>query len=152
MVYCLSHIAHAHCLLLVAQCLCLLPSAYCLWKCFCACYCKVSLYKNGKIPTTREKHHPLNGFSFIKQIIPPKNDLSQADAKIMLPPSSYIWRANCKGAWLVRCLPHKSHAEPWHKHDDCSYTALLAAVRFAWGQWLSDRGLPNDHCPIAGVF
>ena len=117
----------------------------------CLCYCKVSLYKNGKIPTVTSKGHPLFGYSFVKQVLP-KNDLSQTEAKCMLPPGTYVWRANGKGAWLVRCLPNKSHSEPWHRHDDCSYSALIAAVRFVWRQWLSDRALPEEHCPIRGIF
>ncbi|CAK0866508.1 unnamed protein product, partial [Prorocentrum cordatum] len=80
------------------------------------------------------------------------DDLPQAQAKLLLPPGATVWRGNQVGSWQVHVKPHPRHSERWAKHGNNSYNAMLAAVRFAWSQWLGDHMLDSKDCPIDGVF
>eukprot|EP00959_Pyramimonas_sp_CCMP1952_P342711 7179713-Pyramimonas_sp.AAC.1 len=80
------------------------------------------------------------------------DDLPQAQAKLLLPPGATVWRGNQVGSWQVHVKPHPRHSERWAKHGNNSYNAMLAAVRFAWSQWLGDHMLDSKDCPIDGSW
>ena len=79
-------------------------------------------------------------------------DVPQSEAKKLLPPGASIWRANFHGAWQVRLPPHRGHNEAWSKYDNNPRQAMLACVKFVWGQWLTDNCLTERDCPIVGLF
>ena len=112
----------------------------------------VSKYTGGKIPAIKSVNHPLHGYRFVETGPEAQNDLSQKEAKRYMPPDSYLWRANKKGCWCARVLPHRSRSESWSKHDGDSTAAMLCVARNSWETWLADRGLPTSHCPIKGIF
>ena len=108
--------------------------------------------RGGTIPNVGGKKHPLKPYKFPKALPTGLNDLDQKEAKTYLPPDSFIWRGNIKGAWFCTVGAHKDHAEPWSKHGMDSSVAMWACIRFAWLQWLDDHSLPKEHCPIAGLL
>lgn len=111
-----------------------------------------TFFTGGKTPAPSSHKHPLHGYKFVKSVPVARNDLTQAEAKQFLPPDTYLWRANTKGCWMARVLPHGSHSETWSKHGGDSAAALWAIIRFVWAQWLDDKCLPHNQCPIQGVF
>ena len=113
---------------------------------------KVDTSYNGKVPSMRNKAHPLYGMAFYKEVPEPSHDIVQKTASLYMPPGCYIWRANTRGAWYVHVRPHNAHAETWANHQHDSFKAMIAACRFAWSQWLEDHGLDESHCPIKGIF
>mmetsp|Transcript_138977 Transcript_138977/g.245591 ORF Transcript_138977/g.245591 Transcript_138977/m.245591 type:complete len:743 (-) Transcript_138977:35-2263(-) len=107
------------------------------------------LGKPGKIT---DPTHPLHGFAFVAAA-PPGLDVSQAEARILLPPPPcWIWRANTRGAWCVRLGQHRVFSVPWARHSGDAKAACMAALRQAWRLWLNDNMLEESACPIAGIF
>jgi len=107
------------------------------------------------MPKQGAKGHPLCHFKYPAKLTVPakgKNDLEQKEAKLMLPPTAHIWRANARGAWAVHLRPHRRHTEPWADWGWDSYLACRAAVRWVWAQWLDDQLLPRAHCPIKDLW
>ena len=80
------------------------------------------------------------------------NDLPQSEAKVLMPPGGYIWRANFGGSWQCHVPPHARHTESWAQHGNDSRKSMLACIRFAWSQFLEDEHLETSDCPIAGLF
>ena len=111
---------------------------------------KVDTSYRGKAPTAKSKIHRLHGLAFTKSAPVASRELTQAEAKLYCPPGCLIWRANVRGAWLTHLHSHKEHAEPWANHGFDSTKAMMACVRFAWLQWLDDRGLDTSHYPHRG--
>ena len=120
--------------------------------------------KTWKENTLGKKHIKKIGQAAIKELSKKKypakipqwktssDDLPQSEAKLLMPPGSSIWRANYVGSWQVHVPPHPRHSEAWAKHQQSSHKAMIAAVTFAWQQWLDDKDLSKERCPIAGLF
>ena len=82
-----------------------------------------------------------------------ENDVSQAVAKTLLPPTHTVWRANYRGQWAFHPRPHRRFQEAWVEHGGDSYKALVAGVRRCWKTWLADqRNLTDADCPIEGLM
>ena len=115
-------------------------------------YCKAKLSGWKAVPKPNTKNHPLYKSKFPGELPKATNDITQALAKTYLPPTASIWRDNARGGWHVHVQNHKRHSECWKSHGGDSHETLKCVLRHAWGQYLSDHGLPESHCPIAGLF
>ena len=92
------------------------------WKSF---YKAVSQYKADKrgVPEVFSKSHPSHGRKYkALPAGPPSDDLHQVAAKVRMPPGTFLWRDNTRGAWLVQLRPMKPN------HGGSSYQALFAAL------------------------
>ena len=81
----------------------------------------------------------------------PAGHISQAEAKKMMPPDSYLWRARTCNTWMGRyaSLPTKSCKDSaWggERH------ALLECIRHTWSVYLDCNGFAETECPINGLF
>ena len=62
-------------------------------------------------------------------------------APAMDAPTGVIWRANTRGAWIVRNPPRGSHGERWARHGGDSFAACLAALTWVWWEfWEESAG------------
>ena len=105
-------------------------------------------------PKAVAKTNPANPLyaMYAKKLAVGKNDLSHADAKLMIPPTTSIWRANFIGAWMGHPYPHPRIQELWADHNNDSSQALKALVRRLWESYLHDKKLPLAACPIKDLF
>ena len=104
------------------------------------------------MPKTSGENHPLRGHKLPDSLPSARNELPQSEAKRFLPPNSYLWRLNTRGAWGVTVGMHHDHVETWARHGNDSAKAMWACVRFAWKLWLEDEALPEEHSPFKGLL
>ena len=81
----------------------------------------------------------------IRRKVPP-SEISHADAKLLAPPSSYVWRRHTTGHWCGKLPPHGEISRSWTKHGERE--AVLGLIRELWTQ----HGMIGDACPIEGLF
>ncbi len=81
----------------------------------------------------------------IRRKVPP-SEISHAEAKVLAPPSSYVWRRHTTGHWCGKLAPHKEVCRSWAKHGERA--AVLEVLRELWTQ----RGMSGDACPVEGLF
>ena len=81
----------------------------------------------------------------------PDGDISQPQAKQLLPPRTHIWRDRIRGGWHGHREGFARVPAPWSQHGG-ERGALLACLRGLWAQHLEAEGLEESTCPIAGLF
>ena len=92
-----------------------------------------------------------------KQQVPAKvvipHHCAQADAKLLVPPNTSIWRSLVRSKWSGHCKDHKRVTEPFLRHNGSSQDALKACLRALWIQHSLKEGivLPAG-CPVEGLF
>lgn len=74
----------------------------------------------------------------------------QRDVKHLIPEGCFIWRCNVAHAWAGHCIGHPRTSAVWSTigHRE----ALRRVVAHLWSDWLSDRGLSESACLVAGIF
>ena len=106
---------------------------------------------HGKHPrgysSSRYRASPLHG---IEHKAPPAGAWTQADAKGLMPPNSFIWHA-AASSWQGHVPGHRRLAKSWAVAGGHT-EAMRYIVTEAWRQWLGDKDLPLSSCPIAGLF
>ena len=120
----------------------------------CFLYLKAERLYKGKAPQLTDKWHPLYNIKLPKAL-PSQlthKDLTQPEAKVFMPPGSYLWRSVKHGSWEAHCPPHRRFSEPWARYAGSSYEAMHVCIRRAWILYLADFGLFESHCPIEGIF
>lgn len=101
----------------------------------------------------KSKDHPLHGLKFPGKPPSATDDISQAEARVWLPPNTYLWRNNNEGKWLFNQPSIKRRGRAaWSAHGGSSLKALRACLREAWENYLEVFRLPNSHCPIGGLL
>ncbi len=83
--------------------------------------------------------------AMIRRRLPP-SEISHDEAKMLAPPTSYVWRRHTTGHWCGKLPPHKEVSRSWTKYGEKE--AVLAVLRELWIQ----RGMGGDACPIEGLF
>ena len=129
------------------------PQGFYICICFPFSKLKVKHLHGGTVPTIDSNAHPLYRLRF-PRILQPKGEkpITQAEAKLYLPPNSYIWRSPKHATWEAHVPPHRRFTETWLKHNNDAYDAMHACLRHAWDMYFQDNGIPNTHCPIEGIF
>lgn len=80
----------------------------------------------------------------------PEGGISQAEAKRLIPPTSYIWGGASSGSWQGHLRPHARVSYSWMaygRREGCLMTA-----RALWRQWCDDMDTPLSSCPTRGLF
>ena len=81
----------------------------------------------------------------------PPGALTQAEAKAMAPPSSFIWRGLLgQGSWQGHLKPHSRVSASWHKYGHRG--ACLHVLASLWTDFLSDHNMGPESCPIPGLL
>ena len=79
--------------------------------------------------------------------------VTQAEAKQLLPPKSYIWIADYKNEWHGHSEPYKRMFAKWEGDSmEDEVAACHEVIRKLWRQYLESTGKTLDQCPVAGVF
>ena len=80
----------------------------------------------------------------------PTNAVSQQEAAAFLPPGASIWKSWRGESWSAHLPPSPRDSEPWaiHGRDGAGFT-LTARL---WRQWLADRDMPDEDCPVADLL
>jgi hypothetical protein len=78
------------------------------------------------------------------------SDVSQEDAKRLIPPGSSIWRGLYKRLWCGHCPPARRISAPWDGPGGQA-AALQSVVQRLWLQHMEHNGLPRDVAP-PGLF
>ena len=82
-----------------------------------------------------------------------KNDLPQDQARLLMPPGSFIWRANTTGCWRFNMPGLRFQGQAaWSRFGGDSYLAMLHCVKRCWVRFLEYHQLPIEHCPIVGLL
>lgn len=76
--------------------------------------------------------------------------ISQAEAKTMIPPDTSIWRGLTRQEWCGHCPPRKRIQASWAEHTESG--AMHDVIKRLWIQWLELRGLGSEFCPYEGLL
>ena len=87
----------------------------------------------------------------------PPDDVSQALAKRMMPPTGHIWRNRKGGGWRghLEAATGKEFKRISCRFRDVggsSRKACLNVTRRLWQQYLYWKALDNDECPVPGLM
>lgn len=82
--------------------------------------------------------------------LPPLSTISQATAKLCMPPGGALWKANASGSWNSKVMPFIQCSRSWKKYGE--EESLRLCIKDAWTNFLLGEGLPEDQCPIGGLF
>ena len=77
-------------------------------------------------------------------------EVSQAEARVLLPPGCSIWRALVHHAWCCHFHPYSRKSFAFQVYGDTG--SMLECLRFCWRCHLLREGLEEEHCPIQGLF
>lgn len=107
---------------------------------------------HGKPPrgaaNPKNRSSPMHGFAFPAGV--PVGAWTQKDAKVLMPPNSYLWHGS-NGTWQYHVKGHRRGSKSWAVVG--GHTAAMKwCVASAWQLYLSDHSLPESACPIKGVF
>ena len=83
--------------------------------------------------------------------VPRRDHIEQSEAKRLMPPDSYLWRARTSNSWRSRykAMPVKSCKDTtWGSEKE----SLLECVRHAWLGYLDVNGYSVEDCPLEGLF
>lgn len=97
------------------------------------------------------KRGGISGYKGPRKLPDPTAHMSQAEAKKLMPPNSYLWRARTQNAWNGRYnqLPSRSARDSAHGGEQ---QALMCVIRYVWQCYLEVYGCPTSDCPIEGLF
>ena len=80
----------------------------------------------------------------------PAGVLSREQVQAMAPPGCYVWNSRAQGNWQARPEGHPRKSRAWAiagEEEACKFV-----MRHVWTFWLSDDGLAEAQCPIAGLL
>lgn len=78
------------------------------------------------------------------------DELSQAEARSLLPDNASIWRDRLRGRWCVHVVGYRRFSRPFADGGEVgSYWRVLAD---AWRLSLRDRGLADDACWVPNLL
>jgi hypothetical protein len=80
-----------------------------------------------------------------------EHHITQAEAKLLLPPGASVWRGVSRGEWNSHLPPARRNTESFHKHGS-SALALKIALQKVWHTHLLQLGLNDTECPIVNLF
>lgn len=80
----------------------------------------------------------------------PTGNILQADAKLLAPPSSYLWKNNTSGAWCGKYGSYPELSRAWMKYSERG--ALVLVLRQLWVHHLTGLGMTEAQCPIRDLF
>ncbi|CAK0889119.1 unnamed protein product [Prorocentrum cordatum] len=78
-----------------------------------------------------------------------ESELTRDYVQARLPPAAYVWRSK-GGSWQVHLAPHSRISRSWNKWGEVG--ACREVLQGVWRQYLGAKGLPDDACPIKGIF
>ena len=92
----------------------------------------------------------------LPQLALPDHHISQAEAKKLTPPGTYVWqRTNAfRKEWCGRypISQYGQVTESFAKHGNCSVTAWHACLRGLWLQYCKFNGWEHSRCPVKGLL
>lgn len=107
--------------------------------------------------TRDDPSHPLHGHPSDRRFhFPGSSEPSQAQAKLLLPPSGVsIWKGNPTrtktGSWCAHYAPWPRFSRSWVAAGS-EEQALKEVLQHVWRLWLKDRFLKIEDCSIQGLF
>jgi hypothetical protein len=97
-----------------------------------------------------EKGKKAEQVAVVRQRVP-EGDISQIEAKLMLPADCSIWRDRMNGGWCCHLSGHSRISARWNR-DGGERGSLLMLLRKVWEEHLAENGLDQSECPIEGLF
>lgn len=85
-----------------------------------------------------------------RQVLP-DGDITQAEAKTMLPPNTSIWRDRTRQGWCVHPSGHSRLSSLWASSGG-EQQALCSVLRKCWALHVEGEGRGIEECPIEGLF
>ena len=82
--------------------------------------------------------------------LPQEGRIPHSDGKKLMPPGGQLWQSRTPGAWHSRIPPLKENCRGWNAHGQ--EEALFGVVKAAWKQYCWLEGIPDEACPMPGVF
>ena len=82
----------------------------------------------------------------------PALEMPQDEVRQFCPPTTHIWRGNCRREWWGHCLPYARVRESVQEHGNEEVDAIKAVVKTLWTQYLTREALDVYRCPVAGLF
>ena len=76
--------------------------------------------------------------------------IEQQEAKLFLPPNSFIWRSWRIASWIGRYPPYGTH-QATMLGTSCE-GALKEVLKAVWMDWLKDHNLDTSACTVEGLF
>ena len=76
--------------------------------------------------------------------------ISQKDAKLLMPPQSYIWKSRSDGCWHSKVPPFGEVSRSWRRYGE--HQSCLLVLREAWKLHLDLNGHPYEDCLIQGLM
>lgn len=110
-----------------------------------------SKVSSARASGSRSRSKAVVGYKGPSMLPAPTEHVSQAVAKSLLPPRSFLWRARQSNSWNARYSqwPTRSARDTAHGGE---WGALVHVLRHAWQCFLDASGLGVEHCPIADLF
>ena len=87
--------------------------------------------------------------TYKKRVFP--TTVTQASAKILLPPNSSIWKDNGNQAWAAHVLPYPRISERFELHGS-DHDALKVLLQRCWAMRMEHDSVDVADCQIQGLF
>ena len=81
----------------------------------------------------------------------PDGDISQPEAKLLMPPGCSVWRDRIRGGWCAHPDGMGRCSYLWSQHGG-ELQALIAMLRHVWRVYLEGNGWAVAQCPVLGLF
>lgn len=81
----------------------------------------------------------------------PDGEITQPEAKALLPPDCSIWRQCTVGGWCVDLEGHGRQSALWSKFGG-EHASMLHILRNVWRLRLQDWGMDESECPVQHLF
>lgn len=119
---------------------------------------KYDAYRRKNLPKRRNRSKNddrFDGRKFVGSF--PSGEISQRDAKEMLPPGKFFIAkynpsaSHKSGAWYSNCPPYPQFSISWAKAGS-EREALRIVLQHCWSIYLREQMLDGKSCPIKGLF
>lgn len=85
-----------------------------------------------------------------RQMMPKKlSEMSQSEARKLMPPTGFLSRNRTDGAWCGRVPPRTQISRSWQKYGEAE--SLRIVVTTCWRQWCELSGVELSACPMQGL-
>ena len=106
----------------------------------------------GRVSTNpRNPNCPWAGKKYPDRLAGDGASWNQPYARTLLPPGAFIWEARAGRGWAGHLAPHRRVSRSWHMYGG-NRGAMLSCISELWRQFLKDRRMRPDQCPMPGLL
>lgn len=106
---------------------------------------QASATSSGKAAKAQKKNAGYKGLSTV-----PAGEISQTDAKLLVPAGGFTWRGVTVGCWAGHFPPNPRTSYAWRRYGERQCCDMV--LRDLWARWCEAHGVQRQEVPLANLW